>query len=494
MTRRRLAFLALFFLLLGALGVQGYRSQLRSAQSREQDQLLSIARLKVEQIAAWRQERLGDAGVLSANRLLLAGFREWLNGTASPAVQADLMAYIEALRRHYGYRDYLLVDATGRVRLASGQPSAATLEAHAQTALAAVQRSQAPYLTELHTDIEHPYPHLGLVVPLGQGGAPAGALILLIDAQKTLYPLLQTWPVPSATAETLLARREGDDVLLLSEARHQSGSALRVRQPLTRTELPAVQAILGKTGIVEGRDYRGVDVMAAVFPVPGSPWYVVAKIDRAELYAGVRREAVLAGGGLLALLALAGTALGLAWQRRQRQQTQRLLKAQALEHEALARFRNLFEQSQDGILLLTPEHRVLDANPAALALLGYGREALSGLSLPDLLVPDEHTRLAAAVARMMAGQPHQGEWRQRRADGSTFLAQVTIPAAGCRALLRHLSRCHPAARTRGGAGGIQPASAPHPYRRHRWPVGLEYRDRRGFSLTALPGTAGLWSG
>src|SRR5512137_876107 len=97
MSRRALSIVVLLFLLVGALGVQVYRNQLQLAERREQNQLLSIARLKVEQIAAWRQERLADAGVLSANRLLLAGFREWLNGTASPAVQADLMAYIEAL-------------------------------------------------------------------------------------------------------------------------------------------------------------------------------------------------------------------------------------------------------------------------------------------------------------------------------------------------------------------------------------------------------------
>ena len=182
MPRRLLAYLALLLLLLGALGVQVYRSQLQLAQTREQDQLLSVARLKVEQIAAWRRDRLADAEVLSANPVLMTGFRDWLNGTASPMVQADLMAVIEALRRHYGYRDYLLADATGRVRVASGQPSSATLEAHAQAALATVQRSHAPYLTELHTDSDYPYPHMGLVVPLSQGDAPAGALILLVDA------------------------------------------------------------------------------------------------------------------------------------------------------------------------------------------------------------------------------------------------------------------------------------------------------------------------
>ncbi|RQW84362.1 MAG: hypothetical protein EHM62_00775, partial [Methylococcus sp.] len=266
----------------------------------------------MEQIAAWRRERLGDGRLLNANRLLLAGFRDWLNGTADPTVRGDLMAIFEALQRNYGYRDYLLIDASGQVRLQSGAPSAVALEAEAQAALAEVRRSREPRLTELHTDTAYPYPHLSLVVPLFQGEVPAGALILVMDARQTLYPLLQTWPVPSATAEALLVRRDGDDVLFLNEVRHQPGSALQLRLPLTRTDLPPVQAMLGITGVVAGRDYRGEAVLAAVLPVPDSPWFLSAKMDRRELYAGVWREAILAGSGLLALLALAGALLALA--------------------------------------------------------------------------------------------------------------------------------------------------------------------------------------
>lgn len=366
MPRRPLAYLALLLLLLGALGVQVYRSQLQLAKTGEQEQLLSIARLKVERITAWRRERLGDGVVLSANRRLMADIGVWLKTAADDALRADFTAMLEAMQRHYGYRDYLLVDAAGQVRLQSGTPSAAALQAEAEAALAKARRSREPQLTDLHTDDAFPYPHLGLVIPIDQGKAPAGALVLVMDARQMLYPLLETWPVPSATAEALLVRREGDEALFLNNLRHQPDTALRLRLPLIRTDLPSTQAILGARGVVEGRDYRGMPVLAAVFPVPDTSWFVIAKIDRQELYAGVRREALLAGGGWLTLLALAGAVVGLAWQRRQR-------------------------------------------------------------------------KLEAAQAE-------------------------------------------------------QPASAPHPHGRDRWPVGLESPDRRGFSFGTLPGTAGLWAG
>lgn len=54
--------------------------------------------------------------------------------------------------------------------------------------------------------------------------------------------------------------------------------------------LPMMNAMAGRTGVVHARDYRGLAVAAAFQPVPNMPLGVVAKIDRAELYAPVAHE------------------------------------------------------------------------------------------------------------------------------------------------------------------------------------------------------------
>lgn len=43
------------------------------------------------------------------------------------------------------------------------------------------------------------------------------------------------------------------------------------------------EAVLGKQGICEGSDYRGVAVLADLHPIPGSPWFIVAKVDAEEM-------------------------------------------------------------------------------------------------------------------------------------------------------------------------------------------------------------------
>jgi len=57
----------------------------------------------------------------------------------------------------------------------------------------------------------------------------AGVLLFRLEAATFLFPLVQAWPTGSPTAETMLVRREGDQVLFLNELRHLHGTAMNLR-------------------------------------------------------------------------------------------------------------------------------------------------------------------------------------------------------------------------------------------------------------------------
>jgi two-component system sensor histidine kinase/response regulator len=94
-----------------------------------------------------------------------------------------------------------------------------------------------------------------------------------------------------ASAETLLVRREGNDVVFLNELRHRPGPALTLHRTASDPRLPAAMVARGETGVREAVDYREVAVWAAMRAIPGSPWFMVAKVDREESYAPIRGKA-----------------------------------------------------------------------------------------------------------------------------------------------------------------------------------------------------------
>ena len=147
--------------------------------------------------------------------------------------------------------------------------------------------------------------HLDLAIPIrAEGLSPEAAasstnaatspVIAVVDIEvdpyKSLYPRLQTWPTPSASGETLLLRRETDKTVLLNELRHVPEMALSSELFMNKAHIPAIEATLGREGIIETNDYRGVPVVACMRTIPDTPWFLVVKMDQAEIYARLRER------------------------------------------------------------------------------------------------------------------------------------------------------------------------------------------------------------
>ena len=207
--RREIALGAALALLV-SLGWWFYRTQETSFRNQVEAELVAVGHLKVDQLKDWRRERFGDGAALASNPFFRTAVPDWIRRPSSPS--GELLRSLETLRRHYRYEDILLTDPGGRVLWSFGA-SRKVLAPAAREVLASALQARAPRLTDLH---DPDSPHLGVVVPFfSSSGTPAGALVLVQDARKTLYPLLQSWPLPSDTAETLLVRREGDQGVLL---------------------------------------------------------------------------------------------------------------------------------------------------------------------------------------------------------------------------------------------------------------------------------------
>ena len=93
----------------------------------------------------------------------------------------------------------------------------------------------------------------------------------------------------------------------------------------------------------------------------------------------------------------------------------------------------LFEHSDDGVLIATPRGKILRANPSACRMTGYSEPELRRLGRAGLAVEEPGLR-AMLEERDRAGL-FRGETRIRRADGSSFLVELTsvlVPGRGGR--------------------------------------------------------------
>jgi PAS domain S-box-containing protein len=299
-------------------------------------------------------------------------------------------------------------------------------------------RERKPVLSDLHAGPGDLPPHVDVIAPFfagnGEAPAPVGAVILQSDAREFLYPLIQSWPVPSHSAETLLVRRDGDAVLFLNELHHQKDTALKLRIPLTRTDVPAVRAVLGKEGLVQGKDYRGVEVLSVIKAIPDSPWFMVAKVDAAEVLAAGRLASVLILALLLGSVAAAAAAVSAMWQRNARVHYQDLFQAEVEQRKSEEQYRVLFQSSRDAIMTLAPPTwSFTSGNPAAVELFGAKDEAEFVSQAPWQLSPQHQPggRPSMDQAREMIETAmregfHFFEWTHKRINGEEFPATVLL--------------------------------------------------------------------
>ena len=245
-------------------------------------------------------------------------------------------------------------------------------------------------------ETEQPHPHISVVTPLfnPQGDpTPIGAVILICDAARFLYPLIQSWPTPSKTAESLLVQKDGDDVLFLNELRHQKDTALKLRIPLNRSDLPAAMAVKGKIGIVEGKDYRGTEVVAAVLPIPDSPWFMVSKMDMVEAFSDWRFRSALILLLMLGAVALAGTAGLVAWQRNLKAHYKSLYHSEAALRAAAEKQTVTLKAIGDAVIATDEKGRLELMNPIAETLTGWKEKEARGKSLDVVFhIINEETR------------------------------------------------------------------------------------------------------
>ena len=280
----------LFLLLavvIAVLGARDYTLATRQYRAAAASELQAIAELKTAQIVRWRDERIGDARLFMHGALLTDAVQAWLTSPGGDE-EARLTAVFRGIRDNLGYANVTLIDPTGD-ELFSLEPVAANLhEPLLQASVARAFAEQSPQFTDLHRHENATTPHLAVIVPLfvwqeSVARPHSVAMVMEIDPSAYLYPLLAEWPTPSRSAETVLVSRDDGVVHFLNELRFADTPPLDYSLPLTATDVVAVEAVQGTTGLTEGLDYRGVEVLAYLAPVPDSPWRIVVKIDRSEI-------------------------------------------------------------------------------------------------------------------------------------------------------------------------------------------------------------------
>jgi PAS domain S-box-containing protein len=350
-------------------------------------QLSAIAQLKVDELVEWRNERLGDGQVFYMNEVFSGIVKRYLQNRNDRDARTRIRTWVGQVQRAYDYDLVMLLDAQLKTRFAVPENKGPARVVIDQKTTEILLSGKIAF-QDFYRNDQDDRVYLKVLIPILDDRSPKrliGVLALRIDPEQYLYPMISRWPVPSRSSETLIIRREGNEALFLNELRFQKNTALNLHISLSNIRVAAVKAALGQEGIVEAIDYRGVPVVADVRAIPGSPWFLVARMDASEVYAPLR-ERLWEMVGLIGILFFGAAAgVGSVWRhQRSRFYRQRYEAAETLS-DSEVQYRRLFEAARDGILILDAETgMIVDVNPFLVEMLGFSREEFLGKKIWEL--------------------------------------------------------------------------------------------------------------
>lgn len=414
--------IALFSAALGGVGWYAYAAAKQMVRQNIASDMEAIAKLKSDQIEQWLAERRDDAQLINTKRFS-TDLREWLKrGEGDRNLASRIIEQLQFPGTTH-YRNVSLYSAVdGRLLLSTGiRRDSPTLRAQ----VLEVAKLGQPVLEDMHFAESEDASEIrvGYFSPMRgvMGVQPLAVIHLRMDPHEALFPLLQKWPGASQSAETLLLRREGEQVIYLNTLRHIGDSVLRLRRALSTPDFIPARLIAEGDGFFEGDDYRGVASFAYGVHVAGTPWFLVAKVDREEAYSQFNTIASYSSLLLGALL------LVFAWWMFERRRAETVLTNSFSEIE------DLYQNAPCGYHSLDRNGTFVRINDTELKLLGYTREEVIGKKkLQDLLTLESRARFEVIFPRFLAmGQIKDLEIDFVRKDG-TLLPQLIVSATALR--------------------------------------------------------------
>lgn len=406
-----------------------YLEQQRYYRDEYFEKLTLIGQLKTDELVTWREDLIADGELFRRNPEFVRSFKATLGESGDSAAREELLWWLEGLRSMSAYDGAFLIDANGDSVATSSLLRGVDGE-HVKQLSESFLRSGSIGFVEPHRD-DDGIMRMAMVAPLIDTSRPnetLGALVLTVNPHRSLFPHLLKWPYPSETAETVLVRRDGTDVLFLNNTRIHPDAALSKRLPMTAKSLPEVQAVRGTQGIVVAQDEQGRNVVAYLQRVPNTGWYLISKETEAEAFARLSSRLALVIAVVALLVGAVAIAAILVW----RDQRLRHYRSEFRFHKERTWLRDIIEHSLNEVYVFDRDSlRFRFVNVGAAQNLGFSQDELTGTPVDDVLAEESRAALQHQLELLHVGGEESVcfDAVHRRKDGTLYPVEIHLQPA-----------------------------------------------------------------
>jgi|GEM_PF-534749 len=387
--------------------------------------LKEISQLKTEQIEGYLGEINNNAKFLQ-NNFALKNLVKKIPATPRGEFQKEMTSFLQTMKSNHDYSCIAILSEQGEI-IFSLKDTGVHIGAKNITEALSSFKTKKIILTDFKRSNQREGNYIDNYVPVFTTGnkVPLFVILLRINPDKIFYKLVQSRGGVFNSIDYVLIKRDKDSVLFLNNIRFLKNSAMNYKESLSDTNIVAVKAALGKSGIQEGTDYRGKDILAYIDKIPSTDWHLIVKVDSDEIFATLKQRTIFITIIIAFLLLLAALSVFLLWKFQQTKYYRQLYNTEA-EKKALSKhFEYLIEYANDIILLMDENLRIINANNKALLTYGYSKDEITKLNIMDLRASGGKNSFDEIIKDYRVKNGVIFETIHQKKNGNTFHVEVS---------------------------------------------------------------------
>ena len=377
-------------LFLFIFGITYYLIEEKSLKEEKYKELSTIAKIKLEQITDWREERIYEAKFYAKIDRLIKSTQGLINNHNDSEIKNYLQELLYPTKTSHGYENIFISDIHSNTLFSLDSIYSLADSITALNISKAIKKDSLLF-EDFHFCSVHNKIHLDIISPIKDyDNKIIAAIVFRINPADYFFPMIQKWPVYSKTAESVLVKNEGHQIRVLSQLRNNQNDKMLFTIPIEEKKYVSVKGALGQKGIIEGQDYGNKDVIADLNSITGTNWFIVTKMAREEFYSElIFRTIAITLLAIFVLLLIISTAVYLSKIR-----SSLIYKNLFLKEKELNEFQKISKAitdvAQDAIIMINPEGNISFWNPAAENIFGYKPQEIMGKNLHNLMAPKHY--------------------------------------------------------------------------------------------------------
>lgn len=374
------------------------------------------ARIRASQLDGWLAEREHSTASTLQSDGFIHDVRKLEQGGGSRFVREAIEGRLESLMVAQQYQTMILFNAGDRILMSVGKKPENMISVLNGIGKA---RNKSYEQLSLQDKKRHDF-----IVPLysPKDRQYLGSVYVELDGEAYLSAYLNHWTTATTDRRTLLVEKSGKDYYLFRMSQSRDDGHYEVeRNLITANSLGiALEKSGNLPGTIRGRTLENEVALAAWYPVKGTNWFAITKIDYKTLMAPMRNMAFFFNFAIVTILMIFGIILLFIWYVMQRSQT---VAMDLREKQLLNNFYTLPFIGM-GILSISMD-KWLHFNDKMCEIFGYTREEFERMSWHDLAgLPCEEEQTGITALKEGISDEFCEEKSLHRKNGDDAITEV----------------------------------------------------------------------